>query len=234
MSTGQHCVGSGGGPRHTDGSSVRRKGMLVSASGFSFSETIAAERRDYPEWHKGRSRYAIWMIPVDCPQVLAYLDQATRQLADLLHPSRRQPHITLFVCGFEQERQLYNDDFTAGQLQQQITALRDASRPASLQIGPPDSFASAAYLSVTDPEGQLEAWRSLLAESCSEIRPLAYVPHITLGLYRREISADRLQERLAEVHCPGELFLPVNRLEYATYSSADMFGLLECRQRIRF
>lgn len=208
--------------------------MLLSASGFSFFETIAAERRDYPEWHKGRSRYAIWMIPIDCPRVLAYLNQATRQLADLLHLSRRQPHITLFVCGFEQERQVHNDDFTAAQLRQQIAALRALPLSATLRIGPPDSFASAAYLSVTDPEGHLDAWRSVLANSCSEIRPLAYAPHLTLGLYRKRISAARLQERLSEIHCPPGLRLPVTRLEYATYSSADMFGWLECRQTIRF
>lgn len=209
----------------------RRNGM--SASGFSFSETIATERRDYPEWHKGRGRYAIWMIPIDCPRVLAYLDQVTRQLADLLHPSQRQPHITLFVCGFEQERQVHNDDFTAAQLQQQIAALRALPLSATLQIGRPDSFASAAYLSVADPDGHMHAWRSALADGCSEIRPMVYVPHITLGLYRQRIRADKLQERLDEVHYPSELLLPVSRLEYATYSSADMFGLLECRQTIQ-
>lgn len=212
----------------------RRNGMLLSASGFSFSETIATELRDYSEWHKGRSRYGIWMIPINCPRVLAYLDQATHQLADLLHPSRRQPHITLFVCGFEQERRVNNDDFTAAQLQQQIAALRTLPLSATLQIGRPDSFASAAYLSVSDPEGQLHAWRALLAECCNEIRPLAYVPHITLGLYRQGISADKLQERLDDIHCPAGLLLTVNRLEYATYSSADMFGSLECQQMIQF
>ena len=213
-------------------SQFRRNGMLLSSSGFSFSETIVTQQRDYPEWHKGRSRYAIWMIPIDCPRVLAYLDQATRQLADLLHPSRRQPHITLFVCGFEQERQVHNDDFTAAQLQQQIAALRALPLPATLQIGRPDSFSSAAYLSVTDPDGCLHDWRAVLADSCSEIRPLAYVPHITLGLYRQRIKADELQGRLAEIHYPAELILPVNRLEYVTYSSADMFGLLECQQTV--
>ncbi len=30
----------------------------------------------------------------------------------------------------------------------------------------------------------------------------------------------------------ASLIFPVNRLEYATYSSADMFGLLECQETV--
>ena len=91
--------------------------MLLSDTGVSFAETTVAQLRDYPEWHRGRCRYAIWMIPINCPKVLACIDQVTASLADLLHPSRRQPHITLFVCGFEGESVSHDDDFTPAQLQ---------------------------------------------------------------------------------------------------------------------
>lgn len=205
--------------------------MSFSASGFSFSETVVAQLRDYPEWHKGRSRYAIWMVPVDCPRVLGYIAEVTEQLADLLHPTRRQPHLTVFVCGFEQPGRVNDDDFTPGQLQRQLEALRGLRQSAgSLRVGRPDSFASAAYLSVVDPVGHLDDWRGALAGGAAEIRFGPYVPHITLGLYRQQVSAGALRERLARVSAPPELNMSVGRLEYASYSSMDMFGPLTCQK----
>lgn len=207
--------------------------MLLSDPDLPFAETTATQLRDYPEWHRGRDRYAIWMIPISCPRVLAHIEQMTSQLADLLHPTRRQPHITLFVCGFEQDRRIHDDDFTAGQLRQQLLDLEQLSLPpCTLQIGPPDSFASAAILSVGDPQGHLQRWREALGRSCTEVRQAAYVPHITLGLYRRSISAQLLRQRLAQLSVADDLYLPVEQLQYATYSSNDMFGPLECRQRV--
>ena len=207
--------------------------MLLSDTDLPFAETMVASLRDYPEWHRGRSRYGIWMIPIDCPRVLAHIDELTVQLADLLHPTRRQPHITLFVCGFEQERQIHDDDFTLAQLQQQQVDLGQLNLPpCTLQVGRPDSFASAAFLSVGDPQGHLQYWREVLGISCTEVRQAAYVPHITLGLYRRSISAQLLRQRLVQLSVPDDLCLPVEQLQYATYSSNDMFGPLECRQQV--
>ncbi len=209
--------------------------MSFSASGFPFSETVVTQLRDYPEWHKGRSCYAIWMVPIDCPQVLTYVAEVTDQLADLLHPTRRQPHLTVFVCGFEQPNRVHDDDFTAAQLQRQIDALRRLRQSTyTLQIGRPDSFSSAAYLSVTDPDGHLDTWRGALAGSCTEVRFGPYVPHITLGLYRQQISAAALRQRLDRIPDPPKLHMSVERLEYASYRSADMFGSLRCQQVIRF
>lgn len=209
--------------------------MLCSAPGFPFSETVVAELRDYPEWHKGRGRYAIWMLPIDCPQVLDYMAEVRAQLADLLHPTRRQPHITVFVCGFEQPSGVHDDDFTAAQLQQQVAALETLRYSAcTLQVDRPDSFSSAAYLSITDQGGHLDAWRTALATSGAEIRFGPYVPHLTLGLYRQAIDVETLRERLDKIAVPQALHLPVDRLEYVTYGSADMFGPLTCRQIVRF
>lgn len=209
--------------------------MSFSVSGFPFTETVVAQPRDYPEWHKGRNCYAIWMVPIDCPQVLGYMAGVTDQLADLLHPTRRQPHLTVFVCGFEQPSQVQDDDFTAVQLQRQMEAMHGLQQSiCTLQVGRPDSFSSAAYLSVTDPDGHLDVWRSALAEGGSEIRFGPYVPHITLGLYCQQLGVAALRERLDRVADPPELHMPVDRLEYAHYSSTDMFGPLSCQQVIYF
>ena len=207
--------------------------MALTTPEYAFSETLVAQLRDYPEWHKGRSRYAIWMVPIDCAQVLGYMAEVIDQLADLLHPSRRQAHLTLYVCGFEQPAAVHDDDFTAARLQRQLTALAALrSAACSLEVGRPASFSSAAYLTVTDPGGHLAAWRHALAVGGTEVRFGPYVPHITLGLYRQAIGIEQLRQRLDRVVMPAGLQLPVDRLEYATYSSADMFGPLRCRQAV--
>lgn len=215
------------------GRDFRRNRMLTTASDFPFSDTLVAQPRDYPEWHRGRSRYGIWIVPIDCPRVLEYVAQVTDQLADLLHPTRRQPHLTVFVCGFEQPNRVHDDDFTADQLARQVAALQSLGSPAcSLQLGGPDSFASAAYLRVGDPEGQLSRWRQALGKGGREVRFAPYVPHVTLGLYRRKVNANELRRRLDAVTGTQQVELPVTRLEYASYDSRDMFGPLRCRQVI--
>ncbi|MES2311272.1 MAG: hypothetical protein V4566_03160 [Pseudomonadota bacterium] len=70
--------------------------MLISDLKHGPSETVIAELRDYPEWHRQRQRYGVWVIPVNDPVLLDYIEAARRRLADLLHLSQqRQPHLTL-------------------------------------------------------------------------------------------------------------------------------------------
>jgi 2'-5' RNA ligase len=207
--------------------------MLFSDVQHGPSETIVAELRDYPEWHRGRLRYGVWMIPVDDPALLDYIASAQRQLSDLLHPSlQRQPHLTVFVCGFEQPQCVADDDFSPLQLQGQIDALHRA-RGAScgLPLAGLDSFASAAFISVSDPEDRLTAWRNLLGRDVREVRQAAYVPHITLGLYRRKITAEIVRQRLSEIEAPP-VSLRVESLQYATYDARQQCGSLESQYRL--
>jgi 2'-5' RNA ligase len=208
--------------------------MLFSDARHGPSETIAAELRDYPEWHRGRLRFGVWMIPVLDPALLDYIESAQRRLADLLHPSQqRQPHVTLFVCGFEQPAAcIEDDDFSPLQLQAQIDALhRVRGTPCRLPLAAPDSFASAAFIPVGDPEGRLANWRVALGRGVREVRQAAYTPHITLGLYRRKIAAEIVRQRLREIEAPATS-LPVEDLHYATYDARLQFGPLESRCRL--
>jgi len=127
--------------------------MLISDVKHGPSETVIAELRDYPEWHRQRQRYGVWIVPVNDPLLLDYIEATRRRLADLLHSSeQRQPHLTLFVCGFEQRARIADDDFAPAQLHQQIESLQSLrSAECSLPLGAPDSFAGAAFIPVTDP-----------------------------------------------------------------------------------
>lgn len=206
--------------------------MLFSDSKAAPAQTLVADLRDYPEWRQGRLRYGVWVVPVDDPALLDYIRAARDQLADLLHPSpRRQPHLTVFVCGFHGEGQR-DDDFPPRRLEQQVALLEaHAGATCSLPLASLDSFASAAFIPVGDPMGRLDQWRLALGACSGEIRQAPYVAHITLGLYRRCVSAAELRERLGDVAAPPSS-LRASELQYVTYDARDQLGPLDCVRRI--
>lgn len=208
--------------------------MRFSTAHNSPTHTQICELRDYPEWHRGRQRYGLWAIPVDCPAVLARMQAARELLGDWLHPGYlRQAHITLFVCGFEALQRRYDDDFCSAQLQHQLDALRRLPlAPFELQIGSLDSFASAAFLQIGDPQRRLQPLRGCLAGQAEEVRQSPYLPHLTLGLYRRSISGQAWRERAAALSRLPPLPLAVRELHYCTYQADQLFGPLQVEQRI--
>lgn len=189
-------------------------------------ETVVTTWRDYPEWHRGRARYGVWIVPVTDPALLDYVRQARKSLADVLHPTlHRQPHLTVFVCGFHGAGPR-DDDFPEQRLAQQLALLtRDAGLPCTLPLSRPDSFATAAFIPVGDPQCRLRQWRGLLQQASAEIRQSDYVPHITLGLYRQCVPADELRERLVAMPSPG-VSLRVEELRYVTYDAREQLGRL--------
>jgi hypothetical protein len=208
--------------------------MLISDLKHGPSETLVAELRDYPEWHRQRERYGVWIIPVTDPTLLDYIEAARRRLADLLHPSQqRQPHLTLFVCGFEQPSHVADDDFSPTQLFDQIESMRRMHGAAcSLPLGAPDSFATAAFIPVMDPSAQLAQWRCALEVATKEVRQAIYVPHITLGLYKRKAAAEEIRQRLREIDAPSTP-LRIDQLHYATYDARLHFDPLETQHVVR-
>ncbi|QNK02105.1 2'-5' RNA ligase family protein [Dyella telluris] len=206
--------------------------MLFSDLQAGPSETLVADLRDYPEWHRGRRRYGVWVVPVQDADLLGYLETARAQLADLIHPSpRRQPHLTLYVCGFPGEGPL-DDDFPAsGLAQQQASLERFAGASCRLPLARPDSFASAAFVPVGDPMERLADWRRVLGQAAREIRQAAYVPHITLGLYRQCVPAAVVRERLAALDAPP-LSMVVDEIQYVTFDARDQLGPLHTVHRI--
>ena len=206
--------------------------MLFSDAKAGPAQTLVADLRDYPEWHCGRMRYGVWVVPVVDTELLEYIRFARNRLADLLHPSpRRQPHLTVFVCGFHGEGDR-NDDFPPRRLEQQVALLEArAGATCRLPLARLDSFASAAFIPVGDPMGRLAQWRGVLQACSGEIRQAPYVAHITLGLYRRCVSAAELRQRLGDVEAPPPS-LTAGELQYATYDARDQLGPLDCVRRV--
>ncbi|MNZ94896.1 hypothetical protein D3C78_1140160 [compost metagenome] len=208
--------------------------MLFSDARHAPAQTLACELRDYPEWHRGRARYGVWTLPVGCPRILARFERARAQLGDWLHDDyRRQAHITLFVCGFPAEHAQFDDDFPAARLAAQQQAVRKLDIGAfELQIGGLDSFASAPFLTVSDPEGRLDALRSALAAHSPEIRQSDYHAHLTVGLYARSVPRPCVQRQLAAFAEGDPLPLKVRELHYSSYAAAELFGPLHTEQRL--
>lgn len=205
---------------------------------------LAADPHDPVAWRQGRRRYAVWLIEVQAPAVLARWRQAQTRLAPWLLPSQRQAHLTVQVCGFVVEataegdpappNTLRNDDFLPAQRAAQQQALQALKPPRfSLQVGGVDSFDSAAFLQVSDPQHALAPLRQALALAHGEFRSGPWVPHLTLGLYRAAWPKAELAQALRQANADGgrPLALPVRHLAWADYDAAQLGGRLRVRQR---
>ena len=196
--------------------------------------TIAAENRDFPEWHHGRKTYAVWVLHCDAPTIQEKFDAARKHLAKyLLEPYRRQPHITLFVCGFLVDELQYNDDFTPAHLKAQIQTLeRTHVQPCEIEIGGLNSFASAPYLEVHDLDGCIHRLRKILATGAPEFRTAPYIPHLTIGLYAESFSGQEVLERMA-VFSSEPVRWQVERVSLATYRAEEFAGRLRFERDIK-
>ena len=196
-------------------------------------ETIAAALGDVPSWHRGRDAYALWLIEADTDEVRQRVRAASEHLAEFLIPHyRRQPHITVFVCGFLVAARSYDDDYGIGDFERHADLLREAAlKPFPLVIGSLNSFASAPFLEVTDPEGGLGRVRSVLASAGTEIERSEYIPHVTVGLYADAFPSDLVAKRIASFS-QEPCTLKVDRITFATFRAAEMYGTLSRRQEI--
>lgn len=205
--------------------------MLLQAS----TQLTSTERRDYPEWHHGRSDFAVWYIEIDQAEVIQYLDHIKNFFSDLLIDSnQRQYHITLFVCGFLTPKSShYDDDFEIDTLKQQIQALNSLEiETFELEINGLDSFSSALFLQVEDNNKILDGIRQQLAQYSDEIAALEYCPHITLGLYNDAWQSDLVLDRIQSIAIKP-FKIQVKYLTFGYYKAQILQGLLYPYHQIR-
>ena len=190
--------------------------------------TLASVQRDFVEWRKGRSHYAVWAIDVDTPALRSAIAAMRAHLADHLLPDyRRQAHVTLHLCGFPAATANLDDDFPAAMLQDQIAALKtSAPPPFVVEIGNPDSFASAAYFSVDDCAHGILATRRALAGNRHPDETFPYTPHVTCGQYRHELPLATLTRHMTACDTGLPARLRVDRLTLMAYEAAIIGGPL--------
>ncbi|WP_263772157.1 2'-5' RNA ligase family protein [Propionivibrio soli] len=206
--------------------------------------TSASIHADFVDWRKGRRRYAVWGIDVDCAPLRAMTSRLRHVLGDCLLPGyERQPHITLRACGFPTPAPVFDDDYSPAHFACHIEALVQAQIPPfRVTVGRPATFPSAAYLSVQDEEGGIAQIRDALIGLEPAEPDFEFVPHITFGLYRRRIPVAQVMQRLAA--CPDVFArqLDVRQISLMTYEASVItgplrsiceFNLAEGRVRLR-
>lgn len=196
-------------------------------------ETISSGTCDIPEWHRGRGDYSVWIIELGFEEILKKVHAARSHLSEfLIHPYLRQPHITLFVCGFLSDAVRYDDDYSIEQFGRHVHLLRAAAmEPFAVEIGGLNSFASAPFLEVTDREACLERMRALFLSSGMEIAKGAYIPHVTVGLYSGAFPSGIVSERIAAFP-KNPCTITVDRITFASYRAREMAGILTGRHEI--
>jgi len=190
--------------------------------------TNPSENRDFSEWRRGRKNYAVWVLRCDQSKAIQKKFNAARGHLKgyLLEPYLRQPHITLFVCGFLVEEDQYNDDFTQSQLDAQVQALGKADiKSFEIEIGGMNSFASAPFLEIRDPAEGIPRLREVLSRGAPEFRTAPYRSHLTIGLYADAFPSKKVLERMA-AFSSEPLRWPVEQVSLARYRAEEIAGEL--------
>lgn len=190
--------------------------------------TIPNVRRDFSEWHLGRPRFAIWAIDVDFPVVSQKVNAAQQHLDDfLLCGYRRQPHITLSICGFPSHKPKHSDDFGLKQLEAQVLALGQVRlQPFEINIGRLASFSSAPFFHVSDTSNSIAALRACLTLSTQGGLSGVYTPHVTVGLYEGAWPREEVLMRLDSFPQGDLLPCLIQRISLMSYTASNIGGPL--------
>ena len=197
--------------------------------------TLENVRRDFPEWHLGRRRYALWALDVDLTPVRAAVAKAARHLDGLLLDGyHRQPHITLALCGFPTPDPIHPDDYGPAALDAQLAALQAACiTPFQVEIGTLASFSSAPFLTVADIDGGIARLRHALTGERPEPGG-PFTPHVTVGLYRGAWPTAELIRQLDAFDAPPPFPCPIEGLSLMSYAAAEIGGPLDTLAEFSF
>ncbi|HYA87668.1 MAG TPA: 2'-5' RNA ligase family protein [Nitrospirota bacterium] len=196
-------------------------------------ETIPASKRDYVEWHRGRAEYGLWLIELGTEELFQQVYAAREHLSDfLLKPYYRQPHISVFICGFPAETLSFDDDYSVEQFHAQAELLKNADiRPFDIEVGGLNSFASAAFLEVEDPHNGIEQVRAVLSTTAREIGRSSFTPHVTVGLYSQAFPSSFVTTKISTFQ-RKPVRLTVNQITFATYEARKIGGALTGKHRV--
>jgi 2'-5' RNA ligase len=194
------------------------------------SHTVCNIRRDFPEWHLGRSPYVFWALDVDLPAVRAQVASAAAHLGGyLLDGYARQPHVTLDLCGFPGAAPGRADEFSADMLERQCAALQVAGLSAfEIEVGGLSSFLSAPFLGVVDRGGEISVVRECLAVDGQSRLFGDYVPHVTVGLYGGAWPAGEIGASLASFAGEDRTRCRIERISLMAYQPTEIGGPLSC------
>lgn len=188
--------------------------------------TLPSVRRDFAEWHRGRTPYVLWGLDLDTPAVRRRVAAAAERLAGWLLPGySRQPHLTLALRGFPAGAVApAADEHGAACLAGDIERLRAAAPPPfELALGELASFAAAPYLAAQG--AGLGALRDCLEAGRPAYPGFVHVPHVTVGLYAGCWPLAAVAERAAAWR-EAPLLCPVGQVALFAYDPREIGGSL--------
>lgn len=199
-------------------------------------KTLPTEKRDYKEWHRGRTNYSLWTILVQSQTIQDRFDLAKAHLAEyLLTPYSRQTHVTLFVCGFLADTKRWDDDYPTVTLKHHHSMLSEAGfGPFEIEIGGINSFKAAPFIEVFDVEGGIEKVRSVILADSIESREETYVPHLTLGLYRDYFDTKAVADKISLFRTESRIRYRVDAIRLMSYAAREIAGPLVTECEIHF
>lgn len=189
-----------------------------------YDTTLKNYDRDFIEWHNGRQYYSLWAVEVEEPSWLKNVANARRYLSSyLLSGCHRQPHITIYTCGFVDKGDAYRE-----MLEEQIKLIKASNlRQFPIHLVGLNSFISSPYLAIEDPTNTFSRIRGILSTTVLEDRIDEYVPHITVGLYDDVYSTIELAGRIDSFDMTRTSSVEVTRLTYFFYETHSICSPLE-------
>jgi RimJ/RimL family protein N-acetyltransferase len=195
-----------------------------------YGTTIKNYDRDFIEWHCGRQYYSLWAVEVEEPSWLKNVERARKYLGPyLLSGCHRQPHITIYTCGFVDKGDAYRE-----MLEEQIKLIKASNlRQFPIHLVGLNSFNSSPYFTIEDPTHAFTRIRGILSNTVLEERIEEYVPHITVGLYNDCYPTIELAERLDGFEKSHTSSVEVTKLSFFTYKTNSICSPLEKQFHIR-
>ncbi len=185
-------------------------------------------------WHRGRGRYALWLLRLDPGPVAERVRVMQERLGGLVRPGRTQDlHVTVFVCGFPAPVVHHDDDVAEHRLAQAHQDLQAVlPRAPELIVGGVNGFRSCAVLEVADPLGDLARVRTRLAQWSDEVRFEPFRPHVTLGTFPETVSVAPLIQALGALRHQPPLTWRPQALELVEFDARAEQPVLETRWRV--
>ena len=192
-------------------------------------QTLRNERRDFPEWHLGRPHYALWAVDVDLPDVRQAVAGAEAHLDGLLLDGyRRQPHITLALCGFPTAEPQHPDDLMrhhtlrlfARNNEADVWQLHCPQLPTAQQHW---RGAPPARLQANSPELLIQLARA--GAGITAVPDYFALPWVRQGGLRRILPTWSLPSHTAWAVFPGRRLMPAKTRAFIDMLEAALSGL---------
>lgn len=195
-----------------------------------YSKTYGPMQGDFSDWHKGRQKYAVWILEPNHEEFVERYQRAQQHLSSyLIDDYQRKPHITLAPCGFLVPERAELDDYDNQSIENDVSLILDLNWQAvdvmlrNVLI----SYAIAPGFEVLDSQGQLSLLNQLLAKKDPLNDGVAYFPHVTTGLYNNEWATSLIVDELRKFPIEENMQLTLDVIKLVSYAPTVSGGELK-------